>query len=92
MLDAWNTGHPGGLATLHANTCQDALLRLATLVQRANVPPQNELIAATVNQVVRLAGTTSRTRRVVELARLTGYDPAARRFVLETLYDERKPR
>jgi type IV secretion system protein VirB11 len=91
MLDAWNTGHSGGLATLHANNCQDALLRLGTLVQRANVPPQNELIAATVGLVVRLAGTASRTRRVVELARLTGYDPAARRFVLETLYDERNP-
>jgi type IV secretion system protein VirB11 len=92
MLDAWNTGHPGGLATLHANTCQDALLRLATLVQRANVPPQNELIAATVGLVVRLAGTGSRTRRVVELARLRGYDSAARRFALETLYDERNLR
>ena len=89
MLDAWNTGHPGGLATLHANTCQDALLRLATLVQRANVPPQNALIAATARLIVRLEGTNTRTRRVAELAQVKGFEPASQRFSLQTLFERK---
>lgn len=33
MLKAWNTGHRGGLATVHANSAKDVLFRLANLVQ-----------------------------------------------------------
>ena len=91
MLDAWNTGHPGGLATLHANTCSDALLRLGTLVQRANVPPQSELIAATVSRIVRLEGTTRATRHVAELVVVEGFDPAERRFLLHPLFRRSTP-
>jgi P-type conjugative transfer ATPase TrbB len=32
LLKAWNTGHPGGLATLHANSAEEALSRLEDLV------------------------------------------------------------
>ena len=32
MLKAWNTGHPGGLATLHANSAREALSRLEDLI------------------------------------------------------------
>ena len=35
MLKAWNTGHPGGLATLHANSARGALYRLEQLIQEA---------------------------------------------------------
>jgi type IV secretion system protein VirB11 len=42
LLDAWVTGHPGGIATLHASTAEGALTRLDRLAQRANVPPQAE--------------------------------------------------
>lgn len=86
MLDAWNTGHPGGLATLHANRCADALLRLATLVQRANVPPQDALIAATVKLIVRLEGTNRKSRRVAELVAVRGLD-ASGGWRLETIYE-----
>jgi P-type conjugative transfer ATPase TrbB len=35
MLKAWNTGHPGGLATLHANSAREALGRLEDLIGEA---------------------------------------------------------
>ncbi len=56
MLKAWNTGHPGGLATIHANSARAALYRLEQLVLEtiANVPRQ--LIAETVDLVVFIAG------------------------------------
>jgi Flp pilus assembly CpaF family ATPase len=35
MLKAWNTGHPGGLATVHANSAREALGRLEDLIGEA---------------------------------------------------------
>jgi type IV secretion system protein TrbB len=69
LLDAWATGHPGGLATLHASSPEGALRRLDRLAQRANVPSQRELIAEAVQWVVMMSG---RARRVTEIARVEG--------------------
>jgi type IV secretion system protein VirB11 len=35
MLKAWNTGHPGGIATVHANSAASALHRIEQLVQES---------------------------------------------------------
>ncbi|MCI0372320.1 MAG: Flp pilus assembly complex ATPase component TadA, partial [candidate division NC10 bacterium] len=75
LLKAWNTGHPGGLTTVHANSAPAALMRLDTLVQEAGVPPQPRLVAEAVDLVVFIARTPD-GRRVRELAAVTGYDPA----------------
>ena len=55
LLKAWNTGHPGGIATLHANNPNAALLRLDQLCQEAGVPSQKDLIAEAVDVVVQIA-------------------------------------
>ncbi len=55
LLKAWNTGHPGGLATLHANSPEAALIRLDQLCQEAGVPSQQALIAEAVDVVVQIA-------------------------------------
>ena len=75
LLKAWNTGHPGGLTTVHANSAPAALMRLDTLIQEAGVPPQPRLVAESVDLVVFIARTPD-GRRVRELAAVTGYDPA----------------
>ncbi|WP_226827516.1 P-type conjugative transfer ATPase TrbB [Igneacidithiobacillus copahuensis] len=54
LLKAWNTGHPGGLATLHANNPEAALIRLDQLCQEAGVPSQQELIREAVDMVVQI--------------------------------------
>jgi type IV secretion system protein TrbB len=72
-LKAWNTGHPGGVATIHANTAKAALTRLSSLVQEAGVPPQPELIAETINLIVFIFRTPA-GRRVREVVRVAGYD------------------
>jgi len=74
LLKAWNTGHPGGVTTIHANSAKAALTRLSSLVQEAGVPPQPELIAETINVVAFIARTNA-GRRVTELIRVNGYDP-----------------
>lgn len=76
FLDAAATGHPGGLCTTHAGSALEALHRLDRLAQRANVPPQRELIGEAVGLVVVLSG-GNQNRRVTDLARVAGYTPGA---------------
>lgn len=76
LLKAWNTGHPGGVTTVHANSATAALTRLGSLVQEAGVPPQPDLIAQTVNLLAFITRTPG-GRRVTEMVRVEGYDPAS---------------
>ncbi len=52
LLKAWNTGHPGGVATVHANGPEAGLIRMASLIQEATPAPMDRLIAEAVNIVV----------------------------------------
>jgi type IV secretion system protein VirB11 len=82
LLKAWGTGHPGGIATLHANSAHGALLRLEQLtLEAASVPPR-ALIAEAVNVIVFLAGRGA-ARKVREVARVTGLD--GERYRLESI-------
>ncbi|MBL8548167.1 MAG: P-type conjugative transfer ATPase TrbB [Hyphomonadaceae bacterium] len=55
VLKAWNTGHPGGLLTLHSNSADDALARLEDLCMEAVSAPPKRLIASAVDLVVFIA-------------------------------------
>jgi type IV secretion system protein VirB11 len=52
LLKAWNTGHPGGLGTVHANGALLGLTRLESLVAEGTDAPQQKLIAETVDLVI----------------------------------------
>ena len=54
LLKAWNTGHPGGCATIHANHALGGLIRLEQLVQEAVITVPRELIAEAVNLVIHM--------------------------------------
>jgi type IV secretion system protein VirB11 len=71
LLDAWATGHPGGVATVHASSAEGALLRLDRLAQRANVPPQRHLVAEAIHLIAVVEGSNS-GRRVTDLVRVGG--------------------
>ena len=73
MLKAWNTGHPGGLATLHANSARAALYRLEQLIQEAVTVVPRRLIASAVNVLVFIHGRGS-ARRVSAIERVEGLD------------------
>ncbi len=63
VLKAWNTGHPGGLLTLHANSAADALARLEDLCMEAVAAPPKRLIASAVDLIVFIARQTSHEGR-----------------------------
>ena len=86
LLQALNTGHLGSLSTIHANSAEQALTRLAHCVLTANVglPHRNirEAIALAIHLVVHIARVNG-CRRITEVMTIRGYDGQADRFVLE---------
>lgn len=85
LLKAWGTGHPGGVATLHAGSALGALTRLEQLIQEVSATVPRALIAEAVNVIVYIEG-RGRARRVREIARVVGLNHAGYR--LESVADE----
>jgi pilus assembly protein CpaF len=86
LLQALNTGHLGSLTTIHANSADQALTRLAHCVLTANVglPHRSirEAIALAIHLVVHIARVNG-TRCVTELVSVTGFDTTVDRFSLQ---------
>jgi pilus assembly protein CpaF len=88
LLQALNTGHLGSLSTIHANSAEQALTRLAHCVLTANVglPHRSvrEAIALAIHLIVHVARLDG-SRRVTEVTRVTAYDTSADRFCLDVV-------
>ncbi len=75
MLKAWNTGHPGGLATIHANSAADALRRIEDLVGEASQVIPKRSIASAVNLLVFIERTSAQPCRTVRnIVEVHGFD------------------
>jgi pilus assembly protein CpaF len=78
MLQAMNTGHEGSMTTIHANTTRDALSRLESMVAMANFNLQEravrQQIASAIGLVVQLSRMSDGTRRVTNMAEITGME------------------
>jgi type IV secretion system protein VirB11 len=77
LLKAWNTGHPGGVATIHANDLVGALIRLEQLALEATHHVARELVAEAVDIVILLTG-RGRERRVSAIGRVQGVESDGR--------------
>jgi pilus assembly protein CpaF len=78
MLQAMNTGHDGSLTTVHANSPDEAMSRLETLVLMGglDLPTRaiREQIAGAVNLVVQQARLTDGSRKITEIAEVVGIE------------------
>lgn len=75
MLKAWNTGHPGGITTVHANSARSALYRLEQLIEEAVVTVPRRLIAEAIDLIIFIAGRGT-ARRISEVQWVRGIDEA----------------
>jgi len=93
LIKVWGTGHPGGIATIHAGSALGALLRLEQLILEVAVNPPRALIAEAVNVVIHIAG-RGRKRRIESIARVVGFDGVGYQLAdaLETPFPELPPR
>lgn len=72
LLKAWNTGHPGGVATIHANSAGAGLIRMEQLIGEITPTPMQALIAEAVNLVIEISK-TPKSREIKDIINVTGY-------------------
>jgi pilus assembly protein CpaF len=90
LLDSFNTGHAGSLATIHANSAEKALHRFVNLVIRshsqATFSDAEAEIGEAVDFIVHLERKPGR-RIVREVLALRGYDRDSKRFLIEPVFE-----
>ncbi len=78
MLQAMNTGHPGSMCTLHANTPRDALTRLENMLMMGSgdipLPALRRQVASSIDMVVQLARLRSGHRCVLSATNVVGIE------------------
>jgi type IV secretion system protein VirB11 len=84
LLKAWNTGHPGGVATVHAGSTAAGLLRLEQLIAEATPVPMPALIAEAVDMICFIERAPG-GRRVSDIVSVKGFDHLTRSYDLEHL-------
>ena len=67
-LKSWNTGHPGGLSTIHANSAEDVLRRVEDLIIEVVALPPRRAIAQAVDRIVHIRRTVEGRRVEAVLA------------------------
>jgi type IV secretion system protein TrbB len=72
LLKAWNTGHPGGAATVHANGARAGLIRLEQLIAETSANAMQRLIAEAVNVIVSIIKTPE-GRKIDEILTVRGF-------------------
>ncbi len=90
LLDSFNTGHAGSLATIHANSAKKALHRFANLVMRNHAQTTFSDTEAEIAEAVDFVVHVERQpgRRIVrEVLGLRGYDRDAKRFLIEPVFE-----
>lgn len=80
-LKAWNTGHPGGLSTIHANSAPETLARIEDLIAELGSADSGRIIAQAVDVIVHIQRTTE-GRRVGDILSVSG---AGRGYQLASL-------
>ena len=88
MLQAMNTGHDGSLSTGHANSANDMLSRLETMVltgaEGLPLEAVRQQIASAVDIIIHLSRLRDRSRKTMEITEVAGYENG--RILLNPLY------
>ncbi len=78
MLQAMNTGHEGSMATIHANTPRDALIRLESMVAMSGLSlterTLRQQIASAIDVVVQVSRMSDGSRKIVSISEITGME------------------
>ncbi len=78
MLQAMNTGHDGGMTTIHANSPRDALSRLETMISMAGLRlsdrAMRQQISSAINLVIQISRLGDGSRKLISLSEITGME------------------
>ena len=90
LLDSFNTGHAGSMATIHASSAVKALRRFGELAMRSHQQATRDDIAAEIAESVQLVVQVQRFatgRRISEIIAVRGYDRLLKTFEIDSVYD-----
>ena len=85
LLEVWNTGHSGGMSTIHANDCEGGLLRLQQLLMNyKKIEPSHSIsfIVKSVHILINIQKVNGK-RKITEIAETKGYNYVEDKFKLE---------
>lgn len=82
LIKSWNTGHSGGVATIHANSARAGLTRLELLITEATQAPMQTLIAQAINTVIFISKTKD-GRKIKEVIEIIGYDQTKKEYIIQ---------
>lgn len=83
LINAFNSGHSGGLTTIHANDCYGGLSKLETYILYEKPYPLSELIARTINVVMTMVVENNK-RTLDSIAEVKGYENG--KYILDFKY------
>lgn len=86
LLKLWNTGHPGGIGTFHADSAEEALERLEELVEEAGVGPKQKLIGRAIDLIIHMEKTRQNTRRLASIISVNKFNVKEGRYETAPLY------
>lgn len=96
MLQAMNTGHDGSLSTGHANSAEDMLSRLETMVLQGSeglpLPAIRQQISSALDIIIHLGRMRDRTRKTLMIAEVLGVDHSTGTIQLNPIYQFREDR
>ena len=90
LLQALNTGHDGSISTGHANSPQDMLSRIETMVlmgMEIPLPAIRRQIASGIDVIVHLGRLRDKSRKVLQILEILGYDHATGDVKTQILYE-----
>lgn len=90
LLKAWNTGHPGGICTIHANSVESTPFRLEDLIQEVVVTVPRNLILQAVDLIVFIERDKAGNRKLEKIARLVGFDKERQEYQWDWLTENLK--
>ncbi len=84
LLKAWNTGHPGGCATVHADSAKLGLIRMEQLISEATSSPMQTLIGEAIDIVIFITKLRDGGRVIPEILEVQGYDPVKQKYITKS--------
>lgn len=90
LLQALNTGHDGSISTGHANSPEDMLSRLETMVLMGMEIPLSAVrrqIASGIDVIVHVGRLRDKSRKVLQILEITGFDSRIGEIQTEVLYE-----
>lgn len=86
MLDAFNTGHHGGLATIHANSATDAIQRIISLGSKDyDLEELYNLISITIGLIISIQEVSPSVRKITQVLAINGYNSQTKQLITKSL-------